>query len=193
MRFLHSVSTGDEDEALPVNSLNGSRSALIYDEASRHLILGFKHGGRIEGVELFARWMVEAGREILAEADIILPVPLHRWRLLRRGFNQCSLLARRISHFTGVPTEDNILRRTRQTRSQQGLNARARHSNITPATFAISPKRAHLVQNARIVLIDDVLTTGTTLAACAQVLKQHGACSVTALTLARTGYGADMG
>lgn len=192
IRFLRSIPSEDEAETTPVNGLDGSRSALLYDGASRHLILGFKHGGRIEGVGLFARWMIEAGREVLAEADIILPVPLHRWRLLRRGFNQCSLLAHRISRLTGVPAPENVLVRTRQTRSQQGLNARARRSNITPESFALSAKRAHLVQDARIVLIDDVLTTGATLESCAQVLKQHGARSVTALTLARTGHGADM-
>ena len=75
----------------------GLRAALRYDARSSRIILGFKRGGRLDGVPVFARWMAQAGEELLADADLILPVPLHRWRLLTRGFNQSAVLAQRIA------------------------------------------------------------------------------------------------
>jgi ComF family protein len=159
------------------------RAALRYDGNSSRLILGFKRGGRLDGVGLFARWMAQAGEELLAEADLIVPVPLHRWRLVRRGFNQSAVLAQRIAGIAGRPWSPSILRRHKATASQQGLSASERERNITASAFRVGNPAA--VAGARVVLVDDVLTTGATLGACATILRRAGAERVDVLTLAR--------
>lgn len=168
-------------EVLP--DFDRARAALSYDEHSARLVLAFKRGGRLEGVPQFARWMAAAGAEILADADLILPVPLHRGRLVRRGFNQSALLAQRIAASTGRPWAPHLLQRRLATASQQGLGAAERRENITAAAFRVS--RPERVAGARVVLVDDVLTTGATVAACAAVLRRAGAVRVDALALAR--------
>ncbi|MGD9510582.1 MAG: double zinc ribbon domain-containing protein [Geminicoccaceae bacterium] len=164
-------------------SYDRARAALRYDQGSARLILRYKRGGRLEGVPLFARWMHHAGDELLVETDLILPVPLHRWRLLRRGFNQSAMLAKQLSILSDRPWSPGILLRQRATRSQQGLGAAARQENIRSSAFRIrSPDR---VAGARILLVDDVLTTGATVSACTAVLRRAGAAAVDVLALAR--------
>jgi ComF family protein len=160
-----------------------ARAALRYDAQSSRIILGFKRAGRLDGVPLFARWMVQAGEELLADADLILPVPLHRWRLLRRGFNQSAVLAQRIGSLVGRSWAPRVLERQRATVSQQGLGAAARQQNVTARAFRVRhPER---VAGARILLVDDVQTTGATLTACTTVLRRAGAEHVDVLMLAR--------
>lgn len=159
------------------------RAALRYDANSSRLILGFKRGGRLDGVDLFARWMAQAGEELLAETDLIVPVPLHRWRLLRRGFNQSAVLAQRLARLVQRPWAPAVLQRRRATASQQGLSAAARQQNVTARAFHVA--RPDRVADARVLLVDDVQTTGATLAACAAVLRRAGARRVDVLTLAR--------
>jgi len=156
---------------------------LRYDARSARLVLGFKRGGRLEGVAQFARWMAQAGEELLADADLVLPVPLHRWRLVQRGFNQSALLAQRLARLTGRAWSPSVLLRHRRTASQQGLGAAERSENITAASFRV--RRPERVAGQRVLLVDDVLTTGATLAACVTVLRRAGAARVDALTLAR--------
>lgn len=162
------------------------RSALIYDDGCRRMILRFKHGGRIEAAPVFARWLTQAGVEMLAEADGVVPVPLHRWRLLARGFNQSAILARALTKACGVTLVVDGLVRTRATVSQQGLGALARRRNVTSTAFAVHPWHRSWVEGRQIVLVDDVLTTGATANACARALLQAGARAVDVLTLART-------
>lgn len=162
-----------------------ARAALRYDEVSRRLVLAFKRGARFEGLRSFGRWLKAAGAELLGEVDAIVPVPMHRWRLLGRGYNQAGLLAQALARETGLPWLPDSLRRVRATASQQGLSAGARLENITAAAFAVPAGHVHKVEGARLLLIDDVLTTGATVAACTRVLRRHGAARVDVLTLAR--------
>ncbi len=162
-----------------------ARSALAYDDASRDLILGFKHGDRLEAVPLFARWMTSTGREALDGADMLIPVPLHWRRLVARRYNQAAELAHALARITGTPVEANLLTRTKRTRSQgEMVSARERMKNVAGA-FAVAPSHRSKIQGCRAVIVDDVLTTGATLSACAKALLRHGAASVSLITLAR--------
>lgn len=163
---------------------NAARAALQYDDASRKPILDLKRAGRRDGLATFATWMSLAGRDLLAEADLIVPVPLHYRRLASRGFNQSGWLAQSLARRTDTPAAIDALVRHRPTVTQGGLSARERHRNVRGA-FRLRPSRAHLVEGARIILIDDVYTTGATLAACTRALKKGKAASVSVLVLAR--------
>lgn len=129
-------------------------------------------------------WMARAGRPLLAEADLLVPVPLHYRRLASRGHNQSGWLAAAVSRASGVPARMDVLRRTRPTPSQAGLAARARRRNVEGA-FGVRSSRSKLVDGRRIILVDDVLTTGATLTACTRALHKAGAASVDVLVLAR--------
>lgn len=159
-----------------------ARAAMAYDDGSRALILSFKHGGRTEGLASFAAQMRRAGRDILTDADMLIPVPLHPTRLIKRRYNQATLLARALAKITDTEFAPDILFRTRRTDSQGGFNARARIENVRGA-FAV--KKASKIKGRNLVLIDDVLTTGATLEACARTLKGAGAARVDGICLAR--------
>ncbi len=161
-----------------------ARAAMAYDEGSRALILSFKHGGRTEGLASFAAQMRRAGRDVLEGADFLIPVPLHPTRLIRRRYNQAALLARALGKITPARFDPDILARIRRTDSQGKFNARARAENVRGA-FAVREKAQAKLAGAHVVLIDDVLTTGATLEACAATLKRAGAARVDGLTLAR--------
>lgn len=167
-----------------------ARAALAYDDASRGLILTFKHRERLAGVGAFAGWLLAAGADLLATADLIVPVPLHRWRLLWRGYNQASVLALKVARRSGRACCPDLLIRRRATPSQQGLGADARQRNVTPAVFEVARRHRERVDGARIVLVDDVLTTGATVGACATVLRRAGATQIDVLCLARVIRGA---
>lgn len=159
-----------------------ARSALQYDEASKRMILGFKHGGKTERLSYFAAQMHRAGRDMLSRADYLIPVPLHRFRLAKRRFNQSVLLANAISKRCHVPVEPHGLHRVKSTPSQGGLSAKGRRRNVQGA-FTV--RHADRMMNKRLVLIDDVMTTGATLESCTRALKKAGAQRVDALCLAR--------
>ena len=158
------------------------RAAFAYDDASRSLVLRFKHGGETEGVPMFARQMQRAGRRLLSGADVFMPVPLHRRRLLKRRFNQSALLARAISKQTQLPLDTNSLFRKRHTPTQGGQTFTGRKRNVRGA-FGIRSQAE--LSGKHIVLIDDVMTTGATLESCARTLKRAGAKRVDAIVLAR--------
>ncbi len=171
-----------------------ARSALIYNDRSRDLILGLKHGDRTEVAPSLARWLGRAGAELLAEADIVAPVPLHRWRLLARRHNQSALLAHALMTHAPSGAGDrlvpDLLVRRRRTPSQGGLNARERRRNVAGA-FAVRPAWRDRLAGKRVLLIDDVHTTGATLEACARALRRAGAAGMDALTVARVVRPAD--
>lgn len=159
-----------------------ARAAFQYDEHSRDMVLAFKHGGHTDRLASFAAQMHRAGRVALEGADVLIPVPLHRSRLIKRRYNQAALLARALSKRTRVPLDTTALLRTRRTASQGAKSAVGRRRNVQGA-FAVSGPDA--VRGKRVVLIDDVMTTGATLNACTRTLKRAGAGRVDALCLAR--------
>jgi ComF family protein len=163
-------------------SWDRARSVMRYDRHSRRLVLMMKHGDQTHLAGAFGRWMQRAGGEALAGADILVPVPLHWTRLLGRRFNQAALLAHAIRAAGGPPVGADWLVRRRRTPSQGRMGPAARVRNVHGA-FALRPGRS--VAGKRVVLIDDVLTTGATAEECARVLRRAGAASVGVLVLAR--------
>jgi ComF family protein len=164
-----------------------ARSALVYNERSRRLVLPFKHGDRTDIARACGGWMARAGAELLADADLVAPVPLHWRRLFTRRYNQAQLLARAAVQAAGATRArlvPDLLLRRRWTGSQSGLDAGERHDNVRQA-FALHPRWASLVAGKSVLLVDDVLTTGATVEACARVLQRGGASGVDVLTLAR--------
>lgn len=162
-----------------------ARAAFVYDEISRSPVLAFKHGGRTEGLRAFSAHMFRAGRVFWPEADMIIPVPLHRSRLVKRRFNQSALLARKLSTLTELPFEPDILLRTRATPSQGAQSAAGRRRNVRGA-FSVSQKFKSRLKGQHVVLVDDVMTTGATINACAKTLKRAGVSYIDVITLART-------
>lgn len=161
-----------------------ARSVLIYDDASKVLVLGFKHGDRTFAAVAYGAWMARSGAELLDGADLVVPVPLHPWRLFLRRYNQAALLAQAVGRAAGVPVATDLLARRRATPSQGRLSASDRVRNVRGA-FGVRRRQAQRVPGGRVVLVDDVLTTGATVAECARTLLQAGAAQVDVLTLAR--------
>ena len=161
-----------------------ARAALSYEGVGRDLVLGFKMADRTFYAPAFADWLARAGATLLAEADVLVPVPLHRWRLLSRRFNQAALMAHALSRRSGLPVLPDALVRVRATPSQASLRAADRVANVRGA-FAARGRARSKLEGRRVVLIDDVLTTGATASACARALLKAGAKSVDVLTLAR--------
>lgn len=167
-----------------------ARAALRYDDGARGLILRFKHADRTDITRIFGRMLEHAGIDLLADCDLIAPVPLHRWRLLQRGYSQAALLARALADGGRRTVVPDLLQRIRATASQQGLSGAERERNITSSAFRIHPRHRERLRDRRVLLIDDVLTTGSTVTACTKILKRGGAAAVDVLALARVVSGA---
>lgn len=159
-----------------------ARAVVRFNDIARSLVSGFKYRDRTHGAPAFAAWMGRSGAALLADADTVTPVPLHRRRLFSRRYNQSALLAREIAEATGLAFEPDMLVRTRNTESQINLTRQGRFANVRGA-FSVRAGRA--VAGRRIILVDDVMTTGATVNACARTLKRAGAAGVGVLTLAR--------
>jgi ComF family protein len=162
-----------------------ARAVLVYDDGSKPLILKFKHGDRGEAALPYGGWMARAGAEILADADLLVPVPLHWTRLFARRYNQAALLAYAIGRVSGVAVVPDLLVRRKRTPKLGKLGPSARRRVIQGA-IAIHSRQGHRARGQRVVLVDDVHTTGATLAACVRALLAAGAERVDVLTLART-------
>lgn len=174
--------------------IDRARAVFVYNDVSRNLATGLKYRDRTHAAPALGDWLGRAGRELVGSADLIAPVPLHRARLWRRRFNQSALLAQAVAKHRARAGADerahepglcfDLLTRVRATPSQGWLNAAARRRNVRDA-FSVLTRHQQVVAGARILLIDDVFTTGATLAACAVALLDSGAAAVDALVLAR--------
>lgn len=161
-----------------------ARAALCYDAGAERLILPLKYGDRTEFAAVLALHMARAGAELLRAADLMVPVPLHRRRLFARRYNQAALLARALTRRTGRPSVPDALVRRRATASLGQMSAAKRAAEVADA-FAVRRSRAQHINSRRVLLIDDVLTSGATANACARALKAAGAASVDVLAAAR--------
>ena len=161
-----------------------ARAAVRYDDVARALVLSFKYGDRLDLAPMMGRWMARAGRELLDGADALLPVPLHWRRLWARRFNQAAALAGAISKNSGVAVMHGGIKRVRATPQQVGLSKTERADNVQGA-FQVPAEMKAQVAGKRLVLIDDVLTSGATADTCARVLLRAGAAHVDVLVFAR--------
>jgi ComF family protein len=161
-----------------------ARAAVRYDDVARTLVHALKYQDRIDLAPAMGRWMARAGRELLDGADVLVPVPLHWRRAWRRRYNQSGALARIIEQQSGARLVAEALKRIRPTEQQIGLSRSQRASNVQGA-FKVAADRQALIAGRRIVLIDDVLTSGATVDACARALLRAKAASVDVLVFAR--------
>lgn len=160
------------------------RSVALYDDLARVLVQALKYRDRTDLAPMMAGWMLRVGDGTVQAAHAIVPVPLHRFRLLWRKFNQSAELARALGELSGTPVLVDAVRRTKRTRRQIGLGPRAREENVRGA-FTVTPGGREALFGRRVVLVDDVYTTGATVSAVTRALKRAGVADVTVLTFAR--------
>jgi ComF family protein len=161
-----------------------ARAAVRYDEIAREMVHRFKYGDRLDLAPMMGGWMARAGRDLTADADALVPVPLHWRRLWARRFNQSAALAHAVSAVSGVPVLLETLKRVRPTAQQVGLDKSERAANVQGA-FRVPPEKKAHVTARRLILVDDVLTSGATSDACARALLRAGAAHVDVLVFAR--------
>ncbi|MBQ6504467.1 MAG: ComF family protein [Flexilinea sp.] len=159
-----------------------ARAPYLYDGPVSAMIKKLKFSGMLSLVPILSQYLTEYWQNLGWEADLIVPVPLSRSRQAQRGFNQSELIARQFAKSTGIPCEGRALMKQKHTREQVGLNADERRQNLIGA-FAAEPA---FIRNRQILLIDDVMTTGSTFAECSAVLLDAGAKSVNCLSVATT-------
>ncbi len=162
-----------------------ARAVWEYTDQTRPLVTRFKYSDQIHRLPAYANLLRQSGAELLARADAIVPVPLHKSRLRQRKYNQSSLLAHAIAKPYNLPVWDGALLRTRNTPPQAGLDRDARQSNVKGA-FGVNHAFADRLRGAHILLIDDVVTTGATVAVCAHALRQAKVKATDVLSLAKT-------
>lgn len=163
---------------------DSGRGSFLYDGAGRRIVLALKHGDRLDMVPQLAQWMLRAGEALVRDADIIAPVPLHWLRFFRRRYNQSAELARQLARLADKEFAPDLLVRTRATGTQNGLGRAARHANVDDA-FALHRRWRERVRQMRVLLVDDVMTSGATLSACAEACRGAGAAHVDVCVLAR--------
>jgi ComF family protein len=170
-------------EARP-RAFDRARAACLYDEASRDLILQFKHADRLDLARLFSLWLSRAAADLTAEADAVVPVPMHPLRLIRRRYNQAAEMARPLARREGIAYWPGALKRRRAGESQAGKSGAGRRRNVAGAFVCPEGWRTRMA-GKRILLIDDVMTTGATAEACAKALLKAGAAAVDLGVIAR--------
>lgn len=161
-----------------------ARAALVYDDFSSQMIMKFKHADGLALAPLLAGLLRGSGGELLNGADLLVPVPLHPLRLLKRKYNQSAELVRHLSRLSGVKAEMQVLQRAKYTRSQGGLSGKERRKNVRKV-FRVPEARRQKLADKHVVLIDDVYTTGATLEECTRALLGAGAARVDCLCVAR--------
>ncbi len=161
-----------------------ARAAVRYDEVARTLVHALKYGDRTDLAPMMGRWMAQAGCELLAGADGLVPVPLHWRRLWARRFNQSAALARAIAQASGAAVMSGVIRKSRSTPQQVGLSRAERAANVQGA-FRVPREVRVLLSGKRLVLVDDVLTSGATIDTCARALLRAGVANVDVLVFAR--------
>lgn len=162
---------------------DGIAAGALYNDASRKLVLSFKHGNRIALAPMMAQLMA-AKLSFVDESWLVMPVPLHRWRIWKRGFNQAALLSREIVKLQGGALIVDALARRKPTPSLGGLGSKARKKALSGA-ITVNPRRSENIRDANIVLVDDVLTSGATSDSCVAALKRGGAKRVVITCFAR--------
>jgi ComF family protein len=164
------------------------RAAVAYGETARTVVLKLKYSGRPGLAETLARFMLRHLPDLTAGAGegepLLVPVPLHRWRIWKRGYNQAALIASALARREGIAFAPDILRRKRATPPLKGLGRRERALTVRGA-FEISEEGRKMLAGRRVILVDDVFTSGATASACAKILKRAGAASVAILCWAR--------
>ena len=158
-----------------------ARAVALHDGAARDLVSRFKYGERLDMARLMARMMVQAGGDVLNGADLIVPVPMHRLRLWRRRYNQAAILANEVGRLAAIPVNLHALERIKRTPPQVGLKRNERRTNLAGA-FRMAKEATLTLQGRHVVVIDDVRTTGSTLNACAHILRKAGASRIDVLT-----------
>lgn len=162
---------------------NRARAAVAFDDASRKIVHALKYRDTQEAGLFMARLMGRAGRQLIEEADVIIPVPLHRFRLWRRRFNQAAFLSQRIARQFTKSYRTDLLQRGKASRSQVGLSFEERRKNVAKV-FQVTAEGVGYLSGRKVLLVDDVLTTGATAGSCAAMLKKAGAAQVDVLTFA---------
>lgn len=160
------------------------RAAMLYRDNARKIVLALKHGDQMELARPAGDWLARAAQPILRPGMVVLPVPLHWLRMLRRKYNQAVLLSAALARVTGLPHCPDALIRRRNTGSQEGRSRDARFARLQDA-FAVHPRRVDRIRGHDILLVDDVMTSGATFAAASEALLAAGAASVSVLSLAR--------
>ncbi|MBZ9680210.1 ComF family protein [Mesorhizobium sp. CO1-1-7] len=161
-----------------------ARAAVVYSGVARQMVQGLKYQDRTDLAPWMARWMVRVGAELIADADVVVPVPLHWRRFFRRRFNQSAELARAVCELSGLSFAPSAMRRVKLTRQQVGLERQEREENVR-AAFRVPAEAEIEIAGRRVLLIDDVYTTGATVRAATKALKRGGAAAVDVLTFAR--------
>lgn len=167
-----------------------ARSAVVYNDVARILVGKLKYGDRPELARFCARLLAQAGHELWGGDTVLLPVPLHIGRQFSRRYNQSTELARALGKLTGIPVDPVLVRRKRATRQQVGLSASARHRNVAGA-FAPHPDLLLRLKGRRVIIVDDVITTGSTVKAITHALKTGGAERIDVVSFARVVTGSD--
>lgn len=169
-------------------SFDGARAVMLYDDVARRLVQGLKFSDRTDLAPWMAQWMVQVAQEQLGPDSIVVPVPLHRTRMFTRKFNQSAELGRTIAAQSGATFVGHALQRVKATPQQVGLGRKERAANVRGA-FRVATEHKILITGRKVILVDDVFTTGATLDACSRALRRAGAEHVFCLTFARVAEG----